>query len=877
MTGSAGTFAVGAHWVKAALQINPFGYTGKSAPSQVFPDEASYDTAILDRCAAEGIDLIAVTDHWCVDTARSLIDAASKRGVTSLPGFEANSAEGVHLLVLFEVGTDFADINAAIGVCGGTPGCANGTTGHPFKDILCAMDERGALVIPAHVNVANGGMLTGRNGPPLVKMVTHPDLHAIAVTPGQPEASDQEAICSGRKPFDRTHPLAVIYADDVSRPDVLAQPGATTWFKVNSLRLDSLKLAVRTPATRVATGDPTSSPRPLIREISWTGGFLDGVTIPISPDLTTLIGGRGTGKSTVVESLRYALNIEPIGTDAKRDHDTIVTGVLRSGTTVRVDVETTTPTLQRFTIERSVPNPPVVRDSSGTATSLMPSDVVGMVEIFGQHELAELAHDKSSVARMLQRFAGSTGPDPDYIQLRNTLRDNRSKLARAEKDRDDLEAELADIPRLEQHAAQYTATDLPTRLKELRQLDTDEGVFTEGAERLAAVRGAVTPLSEIESIAALTAAIPNIDASPQKEMLERVSASATKLHGKMMEFFAALTTALDEAEQEVASAKADWAAATDPQRDGHAEVLRKLVEDGHDPDKYLTTTKALEALKAKEQRRPGIASRITTLQAERTNFLGQLAIIETSRSDELNAAIRQANRATNGVVVVRPIASPDRKPIKSVVERHVKGARTQIMAAIDVDNFSPRTFVAAVRSGTGELEKQFGVRGAQATNLIGAGEKVLRELEELSVGQAVDVRLDISAGTGSRELRSLDELSKGQRATALLLLLLGASEAPLVIDQPEDDLDNRFVYDGIVQRLRELKGTRQIIASTHNANVPVLGDAELIVALEGDGQHGWPVVNGIGSLDDASIRALAESLLEGGPAAFNARQHLYGF
>lgn len=877
MTGTSGVYPVGAHWIKAALQVNPFRYTGKGAPSKAFPDEAAYDTAIVERCAAEGIDLIAITDHWCVDTARSLIDAAANRGITALPGFEANSAEGIHLLVLFEVGTDFADINAAIGVCGGTPGCANGTTGQPFKDILRAMDERGALVIPAHVNVANGGMLTGRNGPPLVKMITHPDLHAIAVTPGQPEASDQEAICSGRKPFDRVHPLAVIYADDVCLPDVLAQPGATTWFKVNSLRLDSLKLAVRTPATRVATDDPTSSPRPLIRQMSWTGGFLDGVTIPISPDLTTLIGGRGTGKSTIVESLRYALNIEPIGADAKRDHDTIVTGVLRSGTTVRVDVETTTPTLQRFTIERSVPNPPVVRDSSGTATSLMPSDVIGMVEIFGQHELAELAHDKASVARMLQRFAGSAGPDPEYVQLREKLSDNRGKLARAEKDRDHLEAELSDIPRLEQHVAQYTATDLPTRLKELKQLDTDEGVFTEAGERLAAVRGAVTPLSEIEAIAALTATFPNIDASPQKETLERVSAATTKLHEKMIELLAALATALDEAERQVASAKADWKAATDPQRDGHAEVLRKLVEDGHDPDKYLTTTKALEALKAKEQRRPGIATRITTLQAERTDLLGQLAIIETRRSEELNNAIRQANAATNGVVVVRPIAAPDRKPIKSVVERHVKGARTQIMAAIDADNFSPRTFVAAVRSGPEELEKQFGVRGAQATSLIGAGEKLLRELEELSVGQAVDVRLDISAGSGPRELRSLDDLSKGQRATALLLLLLGASQAPLVIDQPEDDLDNRFVYDGIVQRLRELKGTRQIIASTHNANVPVLGDAELIVALEGDGQHGWPVEDGVGSLDDATIRALAESLLEGGPAAFNARQHLYGF
>ena len=81
----------------------------------------------------------------------------------------------------------------------------------------------------------------------------------------------------------------------------------------------------------------------------------------------------------------------------------------------------------------------------------------------------------------------------------------------------------------------------------------------------------------------------------------------------------------------------------------------------------------------------------------------------------------------------------------------------------------------------------------------------------------------------------------------------------------------------MVANLRKLKGVRQVIASTHNANVPVLGDAELIIALEGDGQHGRPASNGIGSLDNASIRSMAENILEGGPAAFNARQHLYGF
>jgi len=869
--------ASGAHWIRAALQVNPYGYNGGGAPSTAFPDETTYNNALLDRCVQQGIELIAVTDHWCVNTARSLIDAATARGLVALPGFEANSAEGVHLLVIFEAGTDFADVNAAIGICGGTPGCANGTAGEPFADILRKMNERGALVIPAHVNVANGGMLTGRTGPPLVNMVTHSDLHGIAVTPGSSAAADQEAVCIGRKPYDRTHPLSILFADDVSHPDTLKSKGAATWFKVSSTRLESIKLAVRTPSTRVAIEDPASTPRSLIRQISWVGGFLDGVMIPMSPDLTTLIGGRGTGKSTVIESLRYALGVDALGDEAKRDHAAIVKGVLRSGTTVRIEVETMVPTPRRFTIERSVPNPPIVRDASGTPTSLLPSDVIGMVEIFGQHELAELAHDKTSVARMLERFAGSTGPDTEHDQLRELLKENREKLQRAEKSRDELEDELADIPRLEEHVAHYTATDLPTRLAELQRLERDGGVFTEGSERIALTRRMLEPLADTQAISSLTSPIDTIEESPRKAVLERVVAATTSLSTKLNELRASIDTALQEAAQEIEAAQADWKLATESQRAGHAEVLRKLVEDGHDPDRYLSTTKALDGLKTKAQRRPGIAKTHSELLQERGRLLGQLADNETKRSEELHEAIRSANAATKGVVIVRPIAAPDRQHIKTVVERGVKGARTQIMTAIDSDEFSPRAFVAAGRAGTVELEQKFNIRGAQAGSLISAGEQLFRELEELSVGQAVDVRLDIAAGVGAREYRSLDQLSKGQSATALLLLLLGASNAPLVIDQPEDDLDNRFVYDGIVQQLRELKGTRQIVASTHNANIPVLGDAELIVALEGDGQRGWPSAQGVGSLDDSAIRALAENLLEGGPAAFNARQHLYGF
>lgn len=291
--------AVGARWARAALQVNPYGYKGKNEPAKDFASEPGYNTAILDECDALGVRIIAVTDHWSVDTAQGLIAAAEERGIVALPGFEANSREGVHVLVIFEAGTSAAEINATIGICGSSPG-SSGAGDCGYAEIVEKMSERGALVIPAHVNVSPSGMLTRMSGQPLEKMVTHPDVHVIGVTPDAPEATNQDAVIANRKPFNRTHPLAIIHADDVTRPSDLPKPGATSWFKVSSECLESIKLAVRTPATRVSHSDPAATPRALIREISWTGGFLDNVTVPVSEDLTALIGGRGTGKSTVI-------------------------------------------------------------------------------------------------------------------------------------------------------------------------------------------------------------------------------------------------------------------------------------------------------------------------------------------------------------------------------------------------------------------------------------------------------------------------------------------------------------------------------------------------------------------------------------------------
>lgn len=865
-----------ARWFRAALQVNPYEYQGNPSPKSAYSSEADYNKALLDECDKQGIEILAVTDHWCATSAAGLIADGAARGVTVLPGFEANTSEGVHLLVIFEHDTKLDDITLAIGACNFTPGDPHAVAEKSFVEIVDEMTKRGAIVIPAHVNIANSGLLSRIKGKPLEPMIKNANIQALGVTPSVDPLGEQENILANKSPFKRKHPLVKIHADDIMDPATLATEGGSSWFKMCEPTLAGLGHALRTPATRVSVTDPASTSRVLLREISWAGGFLNGQVIPLAEDLTALIGGRGTGKSTMIESLRYVLDIPPIGAVAKKDHEDVIKSVVHTATTISLVVDVTLPEPARYTIERTVPDPAVVKDASGTVTSLKPRDIVGNLEIFGQHELAELAQNKTRMAQMVARVAGKPIASKDRPAILKDLADNRDALAKVERDQLELESELADIPRLEEQAKKFSESDIGTKLEQQTALSSEGGVFTEANDRLFSVESNLAGV-DLEALSEqLRAPLAGIEGSPREGDLvparQALEAAAKALDDARL----SVTSAIDAARLATTNARDAWDLKVKPIRDANTAVFRKLVEDGYNPDEYIATKAQLDKLSKRAEQRGVLAKRKSRLLDDRKKYMQSLAENDTAIARELTAAVTAANAKTSSAVVVKPIANPDRSALKAVVDKHFKSPRTLVMAAIEKDDFSPRAFVDAARKGEAALAP-YGITGAQLKKLLEIGEPLLRELEENSVGRAVDVQLNVAPKGKGTDLRRLEDLSKGQRATALLLLLLGASTSPLVIDQPEDDLDNRFVYDGVVKRLRALKGQRQVIVSTHNANVPVLGDAELVVTLEGNGRNGWTAPDGIGSLDTKAVREYAEDLLEGGRDAFRARQHLYGF
>ncbi|GFP28553.1 AAA family ATPase, partial [Candidatus Hakubella thermalkaliphila] len=200
----------------------------------------------------------------------------------------------------------------------------------------------------------------------------------------------------------------------------------------------------------------------------------------------------------------------------------------------------------------------------------------------------------------------------------------------------------------------------------------------------------------------------------------------------------------------------------------------------------------------------------------------------------------------------------------------------QLDRIIKSDDFSVLEFTRALRAGADSLVQKYRIPSASTETLCRSiSQEELYSLETFEIPTTAIIELNL----GSKEapnFKNIGDLSVGQKCTALLTLILLENPYPLVVDQPEDDLDNTFIVNDIVNRLRREKEHRQFIITTHNANIPVLGDAELIIPLEATADQANVEEGLCGSIDDELVKEIVKKVLEGGREAFEIRKEKYG-
>jgi hypothetical protein len=398
-----------ARFWRCALQVNPVGYNGAYRGNEHGMSEADYNQALLAKCQELNIKVVGLADHGSVDSVDALRNVLAPHGIVVFPGFEIASTEKIHMVCLFPEDTTKDQLNRYLGSLQLTDpeekvrpsrlGCIQ---------LAETIRGLGGFWYAAHATQASGILFQKS-----VHTWQRGDLVKAAQIPGSIDDLPQEyknIVLNTDPNWKRERPIAVINAKDVAKPTDLDDASATCWIKMTKPTFDAFKVAFLDPESRIRLN--SQKPEVTAGEImsmTISGGYLDGVDIAFSRHLNTVIGGRGTGKSTLLECLRYVLDIPPKGKQAQKLHLEIIKENLgKASGRIEVEIVSSSQHGKRYRVSRRYGEMPIVRemasDGSGNVSTLQPRDLLPGIDIYGQNEIYELAQDEQSRIQLLDRF-----------------------------------------------------------------------------------------------------------------------------------------------------------------------------------------------------------------------------------------------------------------------------------------------------------------------------------------------------------------------------------------------------------------------------------------------------------------------------------------
>lgn len=910
----------GTRWFRADLHLHtlddpyialPPGIEGGRDDPAVL---RAYAERFLDAAVAQGIEVLGLTPHaacikasvsaaWTiVETWESGHQASSGTAYRDLiyavyPGFEPSFADGnsgIHLIFLFDptAGKE-GYLNAYSAIMGGRQAyngtrlnCTQKDPKGAFKELD---DPKGIgkgkyLVVAAHPLQPSG--LLSRSGD-FITDLAGGHIHAAELRRDKTLREDLDDNAKLRHAFEIGR-IALYHGSDAIE---LADPGMAPTERALGHRFALLKLAsptlealrqaflgrdsrLRIPYLRDAAGQfvldlnlPVPVPRgpdarPWIREIRVRGGtsFLRGQTFRLSPDLTCIIGGSMTGKSTLLDGLRLTFGGErempdrstAVGRDAlARARDRFLSG----GTLV--EMESPAGDLTRPVADRFAPR------------------------FFSQGELKSLANDDDGIEHLLFHLVPGRGTA--LLAQRDALRELDWRLADALPKLTRLQEQVAEAEQEHQRTAaareamkqfeQAGTAALPPAQQDAARAKTFASDVREQAERAREIT---------ESISALTLPVLN-----SEEVAKHLSPTGSE---GVDDPASLLNTAKGQAAAVVASleslvgiANATGAAANTRLNQLTAEIQAALVAAGRSAsdlnqfDAYAKTAQHydsfLAALQGKQEERTKALNGFTADLAERDR------LIEAHRAD-LKQVCGEVEARFDGRVVVAVDPEGRREPLESWMLEFRNQGITRWWNSGGALSVTPTKLRAVVdtlvsRGATGALPqaKSLGMSDAVAASFFEQIGPWARQLEVWALRSPDRYRI---RWVEDGEPKDLDTLSGGRRVAVLLSLILESDDStPLFVDQPEDELDNRFLNETIIPALHRLKGKRQVVFATHNANLVVNGDADQVIALEADAEHGR--VYAAGAIEDEAIRSAIVRTLDGGAEAFRLRRKKYGY
>jgi chromosome segregation protein len=893
----------GARWMHTDLHLHSPGASSFRLPSGLQPDldRDKIVAQYVDQLVTRGIEIAAVTDYqgirkeWFVPIRQ----AAQAHGIVVFPGAELSFAYpkyGLHVLAIFPQDTDLDAINRTIQALHRQPSeqlvlpdSSHQDIDKDVRDALVKLrQELRPLLIPAHPHDDNGLFRSSRWGdaacfirdvePDAIESFSEEDRQRLLDTGILPAEALQRI-----PKMEFSDPKGITEIGTKKRPDGALR---TTYLKLSeSGDLNAVRLALHDAKVLVRTVAPTRTAYTHFLGLTVDGsGFLGGFSLAFSPELNVLIGGRGVGKSAILETLRYVLDLAPYSPMDYRE--ALIPYALGSGGKASLWAEQVLgpDVRRRYRFERVWGETPRVFElDPEREVPLGPLEVLGDTEgplFFGQREIYEVTRNERQRLRLLDEIIGrqAQAQVTQAQKLETQLRDNARRILDGLQ-RLDERAEITQRLKEIQHEIEvYRRFGVTEKLREATTLAADE-------QRLMQTKEAVQTVAQTWSMAGEDLRVHLANAqkrlaegqSTQKGMLLEAMGIIENLRRSLDDTLQKGSTSVSEARRKLSETMTRWQTQRRPLDDAIRQIKQTLGRDSLDPDRLIRLTTEQARLEPQLQALDALQAEVAKWEEERRLLLGKFRDARREvwrlRSERANAISDQLQ----GRVRVRVDYKGQHETFLERLASFFQGSgvdrRSLEKLVFGRSAIDGSAIAEQVRKGASALQEEFGLSQARAQQIythLTQDRGRLFELELLVPDDAVLVYLQLN----ETEI-PLPKLSDGQRATAMLLLLLVQADRLLLVDQPEDDLDNRFIYEDIVRILREQKGERQLLAATHNPNIPVLGNAELIVALEAPESHA--LIAAQGAIDQRVIQDYVKSVMEGGEDAFRRRAQKYGW
>lgn len=637
--------------------------------------------------------------------------------------------------------------------------------------------------------------------------------------------------------------------------------GKKVYLKLGDVGFDAVKFALTDHVFRVAPDIPIVG-HSHINAIRFEGGLLDGKRVAFSPHLNCLIGIQGSGKSSILESVRYALDIQ-FGEKAqdKEYKDKLLPHVLKSGG--KVIVEATDRHGERFEVKRIWNHSPdVYIDGVLRPGVSIKETIIAKPLYFGQKDLS--AAGKGFGHDLVEKLMGDSLKvvrqkiEERASELKTALESFNSVRSDAE-DKQALEDELKNVEFNLEHFDKHGIKDkLEKQLAYSEDLTYCHGIDEMAEAWLKTIDDAATQAEEDFKLIEAHASDHNADFftryAAKVEELKVTVATAKALAAAIKSKSGDLNVLLQELEGVRDGLKEEFAEA-------ERELVKALEERGVtsiQPDDYIKLTQRKQELEAKIAE---LAKRTGKEKSKLDGVLTAMTLLNDAWHDEfkLIAAALKIINESQGSLRVEAAFKGDRSAFRGHIDGLFRG-----------NNLRKEYYDALAEAYTdfGEIFKDL---ERASTHAKGKSED-FKKLFMANLYALTAYQVPNSYGV-TYHSKALSSHSLGQRASAMMLFLLSQQGNDLLlIDQPEDDLDSQTVYEEVVKLLRRLKPNQQFIFATHNANFPVLGDAETITTCRASDDE--IAISG-GSIDDKMCQANIISIMEGGPEAFERRKTIY--